>query len=60
MSPEELHECMIKEGNNNIMQITVDNADECDNILETFMGTKVEARREYYNKHYNEVEINIE
>lgn len=60
MSPDELYECMIKDGNNNIMQITVDNIEECDNILETFMGSKVDNRREYYNSHYNDVEIDIE
>jgi DNA gyrase subunit B len=60
MSPDELYECMIKEGNNNIMQITVDDIEECDNILEIFMGTKVDNRREYYNNHYNDVEISIE
>lgn len=60
MSPNELYECMIKEGNDNIMQITVDDIKEADNTLEVFMGTDVTDRRNYYNKHYNDVEISIE
>ena len=32
----------------------------CDNELEKFMGTEVSQRREYYNKHYNDVKIEIE
>ena len=60
MSPNELYECMIKDGNQNIMQLTVPNYTDTDNELEKFMGTEVSQRREYYNKHYNDVKIEIE
>lgn len=60
MSPSELYECMIKDGNENIMQITVDDFDSADNELEIFMGNEVTQRRDYYNKHYNDISIDIE
>ena len=60
MSPNELYECMIKDGTQNIMQLTVPNYTDTDNELEKFMGTEVSQRREYYNKHYNDVKIEIE
>ena len=60
MSPNELYECMIKDGTQNIMQLTVPNYIDTDNELEKFMGTEVSQRREYYNKHYNDVKIEIE
>lgn len=60
MSPTELYECMIKDGTQNIMQLTVPNYTDTDNELEKFMGTEVSQRREYYNKHYNDVKIEIE
>ena len=60
MSPTELYECMIKDGTQNIMQLTVPNYADTDNELEKFMGTEVSQRREYYNKHYNDVKIEIE
>lgn len=60
MSPSELYECMIKDGNKNIMQITVDDFDNADNELEIFMGNEVTQRRDYYNKHYNDISIDIE
>ena len=60
MSPTELYECMIKDGTQNIMQLTVPNYADTDNELEKFMGTEVSQRRDYYNKHYNDVKIEIE
>ena len=60
MSPMELYECMIKDGTQNIMQLTVPNYTDTDNELEKFMGTEVSQRRDYYNKHYNDVKIEIE
>lgn len=60
MSPDELYDCMIKDGNQNIMQLTVPSFTDTDNELEKFMGTEVSQRREYYNAHYNDVKIEIE
>ena len=51
---------MIKDGNENIMQITVDDFDNADSELEIFMGNEVTQRRDYYNKHYNDISIDIE
>lgn len=60
MSPDELYECMIKDGNENIMQLVVPTSEETETELEKFMGSDVSARRTYYNEHYNDIKIEIE
>lgn len=60
MSPDELYECMIKDGNKNIMLLDVANYTDTDNELEKFMGTEVSPRRDYYNAHFSDVRIDIE
>lgn len=60
MAPDELYECMIKDGNQNIMRLEVPNYTDTDNELEKFMGIDVGPRREYYNKHFNDIKIEIE
>lgn len=60
MSPDELYECMIKDGTQNIMQLTVADAEQADAELEKFMGSEVTGRREYYNANYDKIRIEIE
>ena len=57
---EELSYCLLKEATRNIQQLTVDDAEACDNMLEMFMGPKVEARRDYLLAHGAEVRVDIE
>lgn len=60
MSPDELYECMIKDGNQNIILLEAPSYADTDNELEKFMGSDVGPRREYYNAHYNDIKIEIE
>lgn len=60
MSPNELYECMIKDGTQNIMQLTVSDVETADTELEKFMGSEVAGRREYYNANYSKIRIEIE
>ena len=59
-SPDELAEYLLKENTRNIHQIISPSFQETDNMLEIFMGSKVEPRRDYLLNHYNEVAISIE
>lgn len=60
LSPDELFECMIKDGNETILQLAVPGYNETEQELERFMGAEVAPRREYYNKHYADIRIDIE
>lgn len=59
-SPDELAYCLLKEETRNIHQISVKNAEDADNLLEIFMGDKIEPRRDYLLKHGTEVEVDVE
>lgn len=48
---EELSYCLLEKPTRNIQQITVNDAKKADELLEIFMGQKVEPRREYLLKH---------
>ena len=54
---EELSECLLDEKTRNVMQITVENIKNADNLFEIFMGTSVPPRREYILKYSEEAEI---
>ena len=51
---------MIKDDNENIMKLEVQNHSDTDQELEKFMGSEVAPRREYYNGHYSDIKIDIE
>ena len=57
MSPSELAECLLKNQTRNVQQIVSPSFKETDDMLEIFMGQKVDARRDYLLQHYNEVDI---
>lgn len=46
-SPDELAVCLLREETRNVHQLTVDDVKAADDLLECFMGQKVEQRREY-------------
>ena len=57
MSPNELAECLLKNSTRNVQQIVSPSFKETDDMLEIFMGQKVDARRDYLLQHYDEVDI---
>lgn len=59
-SPDELAGYLLKPATRNIHQIVSPSFQETDDMLECFMGSKVETRRDYLLTHYNEVEVNPE
>jgi len=60
MDPSELAYCLIKPESRNVLTITVEEANEADNMLECFMGDDVAPRRKYLLEHGNEVEVDME
>lgn len=58
-SPDELALYLLREGSRNIQQIVSPSFKETDDLLECFMGSKVEPRREYLLNHYSDVEVNL-
>lgn len=50
MDPSELAYCILNKDTRNIIELSVNNSKETDNLLEVFMGPKVEPRREYLLK----------
>ena len=59
---DELAYCLLKPDTRNIKQLHVDdkNFSASDDLLEIFMGNKIEPRREYLLKHISEIKIDIE
>ena len=59
---DELAYCLLKPDTRNIKQLHVDdkNFAASDDLLEIFMGNKIEPRREYLLKHLAEIKIDIE
>ena len=51
MNAEELRETTLDPENRTLIQITMDNAAEADNMFRVLMGDKVEPRREFIEKH---------
>ena len=58
-SPDELALYLLREGSRNIQQIVSPSFKETDDLLECFMGSRVEPRREYLLNHYSDVEVNL-
>lgn len=52
MDPSELADCLLKVNSRNIQQITVADFKTTDDMLELFMGPKVEPRRQYLLDNY--------
>ena len=54
---EELSECLLDEKTRNVVQITVENIKNADNLFEIFMGISVPPRREYILNYSEEAKI---
>ncbi len=55
MNPEQLWETTMNPGTRTILQITLEDAEVADEIFKVLMGTEVEPRREFIEKHAKEV-----
>ena len=53
MNPEQLWETTMDPKNRLLVKVTIDDAIEADNIISTWMGDDVEARKNYISKHAN-------
>ena len=60
MDPKELAHCLLRPDTRNVKVLTVDDAQEVEDLLEITMGDKVEPRRDYLLKHSGEVTVDIE
>ena len=57
---EELKYCLLDAETRNVKQLSAKNFNEVDNMLEIFMGQRVELRRDYLLEHMSEVKVDIE
>lgn len=57
---DELAYCLLQSDTRNVKQLTVPNYEDTDNMLECFMGNKIDIRRDYLLKHAKEVKVDVE
>jgi len=55
MNPEQLWDTTMNPDNRTLIQVTIDDAEQADDIFTTLMGDKVEPRREFIQNHAMEV-----